>query len=188
MFSGHGSELCPSIELSKNEQIIMLCFEGCPLYVGPEFNKYIYEHLVYSSELFDLVQKIQSAEQLNPKLKFLKKIMCLYQHQVPDMILKTSRQPDDYNYRFGIFELPIKKSSAKYTWRDLAFTSGPKIRLTSWWNNFSRSGYQIKLSQLLSKLRKKSPEGFTLVLFTCRDFERVFYGINLQNVQQKMIK
>jgi len=166
MVNGHGTEQLHTdmIPLEDNEQIIMLCNWGCGLIVKDLFTKFIYAHVSRcknSSELITLLTNPTSKGKCYKPLDFIKRIMCLYVDNVPEMYFDYS----DRSFRSAFMELPVSpRLSAK------VLGSMKPIILDSYIDDSIRlSG---SLSTIITRLRKiHGDEGFTIALFVCRDFE-----------------
>jgi hypothetical protein len=175
MINGHGFEklhTCP-IKLRAKEHVIMLCNWGCPLYVYNTFIEFIYKHIVNckdSKELIRLLLDPTLKGKKYEKLKFIKDAFCQYFDIVPEM----SFWYYGLGFRTGLHALPII-TNPKVTAQVFQNDSVP----VNYESYYSRP-FSERLSDVIKKLRNiNNKDGFTLVLFTCRDFTSELESIPL---------
>lgn len=166
MINAHGFELLHTnaVKLQPNEHVIMLCNWGCPLTVKNLFNDFIYKHVSYAKDADDLYGMLLDTGSVAKKYKplnFIKNIFCIYSDHVPEIRFMF----DDPTFRSGVYQLPIT-TSQRVSGLYLSNPYAP-VNITS---RYMIPDNGTLLSDIIVKLREQSPNGFTLVTFTCRDF------------------
>ena len=152
----------------------MLCNWGCTLDVLNIFTKFIYTHVSRckdSKALLTLLQNPSSKGKCYKALDFIKRIMCLYVDNVPEIEFDYS----DIQFRSAFMELPVRPAVSASK-----LASSSPIVLESYIDNSALSG---SLSQIIEHLRATHGDaGFTVVLFVCRNFYSTLKHTKLSNL------
>jgi len=181
MINSHASELlhtCP-IKLKKNESVVMMCNWGCPLGIGRLFREFIYKHIaksMYTDQLIKLLLNPTSKGKKYRQLYFINRLFCLYKDHIPDMELDFKYDP---YFRSGVHELPVK-TDKRVEWSKVA---NPDDFTFNFESEYYRPIDVIRLSKLIKRMRRDYPQGFTLIIFTCRGFKS-----DIENIPIKQIK